>query len=215
MRVLSRTVGPLQENSYLVVDETTADAVLVDPGDEPESLLHMLEESGATLRAIWLTHGHFDHIGAIEAIRRRHPVPVHLHPADRPVYDSQHFFATSYGLPFEQPAPPDGELAHGDRVRVGSLEFEVIHAPGHAPGHVIFHGQGVVLGGDVLFAGSIGRTDIPMANPTHMLASLRRMSTLPPETVVYPGHGAHTTIAHELRSNPFLNGTANVKRDAY
>lgn len=215
MRVLSRTVGPLQENCYLVVDDSTGDAVLIDPGDEPETLLRMLHESGATLRAIWLTHGHFDHIGAVEAVRRHVPVPVHLHADDRPVYDSQDFFASSYGVPFEQPAPADAELAHGDRVRVGSLEFEVIHTPGHAPGHVILHGNGIVFGGDVLFAGSIGRTDIPMADPAQLIQSLRTMSALPPATIVYPGHGAHTTIGDELRSNPFLNGTVNVKRDAY
>ncbi len=213
MKILSRTVGPFQENSYLVVDEETGDAVMIDPGADAERLLEMLDESGATLRAIWLTHGHLDHIGAISAIRRRHPVPVHLHPLDRPVYDAQSFFAQSYGLPFEQPDAPDVELRHGDVARVGNLSFDVIHTPGHSPGHVIFNGHGVSLGGDVLFAGSIGRTDLPLANPTHMARSLQTMSALPPATVVYPGHGARTTVDAERRTNPFLNGTVNVKGD--
>lgn len=215
MKIHSRTVGLFEENTYLVVDESTGDAVLIDPGDEPDVLFDMLAESGATLRAIWLTHAHLDHIGAIEAIRRRHPVPVHLHPADRPVYDAQEFFANSYGVPFEQPGPPDAELAHGDTMRVGSLSFDVLHTPGHAPGHVVFHGHGVVLGGDLLFAGSIGRTDLPLASPAAMAESLKLISALPPDTIVHPGHGAATTIGAELRSNPFLNGTAHVKRDAY
>lgn len=215
MKILSRTVGLFEENSYLVVDESTGDAVLIDPGDEPERLLEMLAESGATLRAIWLTHAHIDHIGAIEAIRRVYPVPVHLHPADRPVYDAQSFFAEAYALPFEQPGPPDVELEHEGTVSVGTLTFRVLHTPGHAPGHVIYHGNGVILGGDLLFAGSVGRTDLPLADPARMAESLRLVSTLPPETVVHPGHGDATTIAEELRSNPFLNGTANVRRDTH
>lgn len=215
MKIFSRTVGLFEENSYLVVDETTGDAVMIDPGDEPEQLFEMLDESGATLRGIWLTHAHIDHIGAIEPIRRRHPVPVHLHPLDRPVYEVQSFFAEAYGIPFEQPGPPDVELEHEGTVSVGTLTFRVLHTPGHAPGHVVYHGNGVVLGGDLLFAGSVGRTDLPLANPAHMSDSLKLIGTLPPETVVHPGHGDATTIGEELRTNPFLNGTANVRRDAH
>lgn len=215
MKILSRTVGAFQENSYLVVDEETGDAVIIDPGADADELLDMIESSGATLRAVWITHGHLDHIGAISAIRRSFAgVPVHLHSLDRLVYDAQSFFAESYQVPFEQPAPPDEDLAHGDVLRVGKLSFDVLHLPGHSPGHVVFHGHGIVLGGDVLFAGSIGRTDLPMANPAHMQESLRTMAALPRETVVYPGHGAPTTIGDELNSNPFLNGIANVKRNA-
>lgn len=215
MKVLSRTVGAFQENSYLVVDEETGEAVIIDPGADADDLVEMIESSGATLSAVWLTHAHLDHIGAVSAIRRRFAgVPVHLHPLDRPVYDAQSFFAESYQVPFEQPDAPDEDLAHGDVVRVGNLSFNVIHLPGHSPGHVVFHGHGIVLGGDVLFAGSIGRTDLPMANPAHMQLSLRTMAALPRETVVYPGHGATTTIGDELNSNPFLNGIANVKRNA-
>ncbi len=215
MKILSRTVGPFQENAYLVVDEMTGEAVIVDPGADADDLLEMIESSGATLRAIWLTHAHLDHIGAVSAIRRRFAgVPVHLHPLDRPVYDAQSFFAESYQVPFEQPDAPDEDLAHGDVIRVGNLSFDVIHLPGHSPGHVVFHGHGIVLGGDVLFAGSIGRTDLPMANPEHMQDSLREIAALPRETIVYPGHGAATTIGEELNSNPFLNGIANVKRNA-
>jgi hydroxyacylglutathione hydrolase len=215
VRVLSRTVGPFQENTYLVIDDESGSAVVVDPGDEGGEIISMIESSGATLRAVWLTHAHLDHIGAVSAIRRRFAyVPVHLHPLDRPVYDAQSFFADAYGLPFEQPEPPDADLAHGDVVRVGNLAFDVIHAPGHSPGHVVFHGNGILLGGDVLFAGSIGRTDLPMASPEHMQETLKKISALPPATVVYPGHGDATTVGAELGSNPFLNGIANVKRNA-
>lgn len=215
MKISGVTVGAFQENTYLVVDEDTNEAVMIDPGAEGGRLIRMIEESGAELRAIWVTHGHVDHIGGIAEVKRRYDVPIYLHPADRPVYDAQSFFAESYDIPFEVPPPPDFELAEGDSVTVGNLSFKVLHVPGHAPGHVIFHGHDIVLGGDLLFAGSIGRTDLPLSNPSHMAESLEKIRTLPPETVFYPGHGPSTTLAVELRTNPFLNGSANVKRNAF
>jgi hydroxyacylglutathione hydrolase len=212
MHVVSATVGPFQENTWLIVDPEAARAVLVDPGDEPERLIGMVQASGATLEAIWLTHAHLDHIGGIAGVRRRWPVPVLLHPLDAKLYERGAAQAAMYGLPFEQPAPPDGELADAMRLHVGGLEFEVLHLPGHSPGHVVFHGEGVLIGGDLLFAGSIGRTDFPGSDPAAMQRSLARVAEFPPETVVHPGHGLSTTIGEELQSNPFLNGVARVKR---
>jgi hydroxyacylglutathione hydrolase len=212
--VLRRTVGAFRENTYLVVDDETGDAVVIDPGDEGDEIIAMIDASGATPTAVWLTHAHLDHIGAVSAIRRRFgAIPVYLHPLDRAVYEAASFFADGYDLVFEQPEPADAELAHGDAMRVGNLVFDVIHAPGHSPGHVVFHGNGVLLGGDVLFAGSVGRTDLPLADPAQMQETLYKVAQLHRDTVVYPGHGDSTTIGAELDSNPFLNGIANVKRD--
>ncbi len=208
IRIESQTVGPFQENCYLVVDEPSARAVLIDPGDEPERLLAMVAASGAALEAIWLTHAHLDHVGAINGVRRVHPVPVYLHPADRPLYDRATDVAAMYGLPFDQPEPPDRELAEGDVVTVGGARFEVLHTPGHAPGHVVFHADDLLLGGDLLFRGSVGRTDLPFCDGDAMEASLARVSALAPATRVFPGHGPATTIGDELAGNPFLNGTA-------
>ena len=204
MKIEWRTVGPFQENSYLVVDDTTGKAVLIDPGAEPEALLAMLETSGATLEAIWLTHAHIDHIGGIAAVKRVVDVPIYLHPADRPLYDRGAMQAGFYGLPFEQPPAPDRALAEGDRLELGSLVFHVMHVPGHAPGHVAFVSGDRVLSGDLLFAGSIGRTDLPLCDPAKMEDSLERICTLPDSTVVYPGHGPPTSIGAERATNPFL-----------
>jgi glyoxylase-like metal-dependent hydrolase (beta-lactamase superfamily II) len=212
VRVAVRTVGAFEENSYLVIDEATNRAVFIDPGDEPDRLLAMLRESGASLDAIWLTHGHLDHVGGIAGIRRRHNVPVYLHPADLPLYTRAAAQAATYGLPFEQPDPPDRELAEGDSVSVGTLSFDVMHVPGHAPGHVVFRHGDVVFGGDLLFAGSIGRTDLPLSDPIRMEASLLRICELDDAIAVHPGHGPSTTIGQERATNPFLTGAARIVR---
>lgn len=211
VRVTTFVVGPLQENCYLVADEASGEAVLIDPGAEGDRLLDAVEAAGLRLRAVWLTHAHFDHVGGLAAIRRRSPAPIHLHPADRPLYERAGASAAVYGLSVEPPPNPDRELAEGDRLSVGSLTFDVLHVPGHAPGHVCLVGQGVAFVGDCLFAGSVGRTDLPLADPRQLGASLQRIAALPASTVVYSGHGPATTIERELRSNPFLTGAARVR----
>jgi len=211
--ITSHTVGAFQENCYLVVDDESGRAVLIDPGAEGERLVDVVRRSDAELDAIWVTHAHLDHVGGVAAVRRVWEVPIYLHPADAALYQNASRQAAAYGLPFEDPPPADRELADGDTVHVGSLAFRVMHAPGHAPGLVVFYGQGVALVGDLIFAGSVGRTDLPMSNPAHMQESLERATaTLPPETMIYPGHGRTTTMAAELRSNPFLSGAARALR---
>jgi glyoxylase-like metal-dependent hydrolase (beta-lactamase superfamily II) len=206
MRIRAFTVGPFQENSYLVADEAAREAVFIDPGDDAPRLLAAIDEAGLTLRGIWITHGHVDHVGAVAGVKRRHDVPIALHPADRPLYDRAAEQGRQFGIRMEPPPPPDRDLAEGDEVTVGALSFRVMHVPGHAPGHVAFVGHGVVFGGDCLFAGSIGRTDLPLCDPRALQRSLERLAALPAETVVYPGHGPETTIGEENRSNPFLTG---------
>lgn len=206
MKIDWLTVGPFQENCYLVVDTPTKRAVLVDPGDQGDRIVRMVERADVELQAVWLTHGHLDHIGAISAVRRRWNVPVLLHPDDLVIYRRGAQSAAAYGVPFEQPADPDGAIEHGQLLELGHSRFEVHHTPGHAPGHVVFLSEGVMLGGDLLFAGSIGRTDLPLSNPAAMEASLAHISAFDPDTVVYPGHGPATTIGEELATNPFLAG---------
>ena len=213
MRILSVTVGDFQENTYLVIDEATRRAVVIDPGDEPERLVKWIRDAGVTLDAVWLTHAHLDHVGGVAGVTREWPVPVYMHPADRPTLAQAPISAEGYGILFEVPPTPDRELAEGDSLSVGGLEFKVMHTPGHAPGHVVFLGNGVMLGGDVLFAGSIGRTDLLYADPRAMVETLARVCELDDELVVYPGHGRATTIGEERATNPFLTGVLRlVKR---
>ena len=208
LQVAMFTVGPLQENCYLLTDPEAQVAVLVDPGDEAETLLDAVAESGCVLQAIWLTHAHFDHLGAVAAIVRHSDVPVRLHPLDRPLYDMAAASALRFGLTVESPPAQTLPLDEGDVLRCGNAEFTVWHVPGHAPGHVAFIGGGLCISGDVLFAGSIGRTDLPGCDARAMRSSLERLATLPPETQVLSGHGDVTTIAREAASNPFLRGLA-------
>lgn len=212
MRIDHRTVGAFEENCYLLADEQTGRGVLIDPGDEGGRLIAMVQDAGVALDAIWLTHAHVDHIGAVAAVKRRFDVPVHLHPLDLPYYTRLSAVAAEmYGIDFEQPDDPEESLRDGQRLRCGALEFEVMHVPGHAPGLVAFTGHGVSFGGDLLFAGSIGRTDLPLGSAADMNASLMRYtSALADETTVYPGHGPATTIDREKRTNPFLLGAARL-----
>jgi glyoxylase-like metal-dependent hydrolase (beta-lactamase superfamily II) len=208
--VAGLTVGAFQENCYLLTETDSNRCVIIDPGAESDRIIAAIERSGAAPEAIWLTHAHLDHIGAISGLRRRFDIPVYLHPLDEPLYAMASRQAALYGLPFDQPEPADRTLGEGDAMELGSLRFTVMHAPGHAPGHVIFHGHGIALVGDCLFAGSIGRTDLPLSNPRDLAASLERIVGLPEETVVYPGHGPITTIGTEAASNPFLTGVARI-----
>ena len=210
MNIRSLIVGAFDENTYLVADEATGDAILVDPGAEPARIIDLVRDSKVALRAIWLTHAHLDHIGGIAGVTRQWNVPIFMHPADAPVYAFAERAAAMYGIEFEIPPMPDRALAEGDVLRIGAIEFAVWHVPGHAPGHVVFLGGGVMLGGDLLFAGSVGRVDLPLSDPRAMQRSLDRLAALPGETVVHPGHGPLTTLDSERRTNPFLSGSTRL-----
>lgn len=208
MKIEWVTVGPFQENCYLVADPASRCGVLVDPGDEAPRVIRMVQSAGVTLDAIWLTHAHLDHVLAIGPVKREWDVPVLLHRDDLGIYRRASQTAARYGFTREQPPDPDGWLQDGQSLSAGALRFTARHLPGHSPGHVVFLGEGVMLGGDLLFAGSIGRTDLPLSDPDAMDASLGVVATFDRDIVVYPGHGPPTSIGEELHTNPFLAGVA-------
>jgi glyoxylase-like metal-dependent hydrolase (beta-lactamase superfamily II) len=208
LRIQQLTVGPLEENCWLLADPASGDAVLVDPGEESTRILAAVDAEGVTLRGIWLTHAHFDHVGGIAGIVRERPVPIWVHDADLVFYRHANDAASRWGLTVENPPPSDFSLAEGDQMTLGAYQFDVWHVPGHAPGHVAFIGHGLCISGDVLFAGSIGRTDLPLCDASAMQSSLTRLATLDEGTRVLPGHGVTTTIGRELAANPFLRGAA-------
>jgi glyoxylase-like metal-dependent hydrolase (beta-lactamase superfamily II) len=207
LEVVCLTNGMFGENCYLVADRSTAEAVIVDPGEEAELFLRRLETENWTLRAVWLTHAHIDHISGVTDVVDATGVEVYLHPADRPLYENAAEQGRWLGLQPEQPRPVDHDLHDRQTLAVGGLSFEVVHVPGHSPGSVALIGHGVAIVGDALFAGSVGRTDLPGGDAGTLLNSIReRLLTLPDETKVYAGHGPATTIGEERRSNPFLTG---------
>ncbi len=206
MRIETFVTGAFHENCYLVADPQTRLAALIDPGDDAPLLIGAVKHAGVTLSAIWLTHAHLDHVGAVGPVKRMWNVPVLLHPADLPLYRNAAVQAAALGLSIEQPPEPDGELLPTHRLALGSLTFAVMHTPGHSPGHVVIHGHGVAFVGDCLFAGSVGRTDLPLSDHAELTRSLRSITALPHSTRVLPGHGPDTTVGEELRSNPFLIG---------
>lgn len=207
LEVVAIPNGVFQENCYLVFDPGHPDTIVVDPGEETDRFLAEAAGRKRSITAIWLTHAHIDHICGVGAIREATGAPILIHPADLPYYRQLPQQAHLFGFQADPPPEPDLLLGDRDRLQIGNLDVEVRHAPGHTPGHVCFVAPGVVLAGDVLFAGSIGRTDLPGGHHPTLLASIRReLLSLPDETVVYPGHGPVTTIGDERRTNPFLVG---------
>ncbi|MBK8004803.1 MAG: MBL fold metallo-hydrolase [Gemmatimonadetes bacterium] len=207
LEIVALPNGQFAENCYILADRETRRAVLVDPGEDPALFLAELGRRGLTLEAIWLTHGHVDHIMGVAEVKAATGVPVYLHPADRALYDALPQQGGWMGLVLEAPPPPDHQLADGQVLHLGRHAFTVRHTPGHSPGSVSFVGPDIILGGDVLFSGSIGRTDLPGGDFATLLQSIQSVFlTLPDSTVVLSGHGPETTIGVERMTNPFLTG---------
>lgn len=205
--VRSFTGGVFAQNTYLVACARTGAGILVDPGAAAGDALRAARAAGVTIEKIVLTHAHVDHVEGIPLVKRELDVPILLHPADQPLYAAAPMQAQMFGLRMEPLPPVDEELVVGEAVRFGECALEVRFAPGHAPGHVILVGDGVALVGDVIFAGSIGRTDLPGGDFATLMRSIRsEVLTLPDETTLHTGHGPDTTVGHERVSNPFVTG---------
>lgn len=206
MQILTFTAGAFGENAYLALcaDGT---AVAIDPGAGAARMVAVLQERGVDLTAILLTHAHLDHIEGVARLRRHQAAPIWLHPADRRLYDGAPQQAIAFGLQIEIPPPPDQALPDSGSLTFGGTTFEVRFTPGHAPGHVIFYvaDERVAFVGDVVFQGSIGRTDLPGGDFQQLMRSIReQVLTLPDDTRLLPGHGPETTVTFERVGNPFL-----------
>lgn len=204
--VRSFTVGPVQENSYLVrADATATRAVIIDPGEEPDRLLEAAADLGVQIEAILVTHCHFDHIGAVAPVARATNAEVYCPVIERPVLaDVMSWVPPGFG-PFES-YEAEHTVAGGERLNLAGIDFDVIFTPGHSPGHVTYAVPGALLSGDVLFQGSVGRVDLPGGDwPTLERSIGGLLKAFPAETVVYPGHMGVTTLGRERDSNPFLS----------
>ncbi len=209
MHVEIFTVNPFAENCYIIHD--AGEAVLIDPGSstpaERNQIVRYIEGQGLTLRHHLLTHAHLDHILDCAFFVEHYQVPYLMHAADLPLIERAPQQAMLFGVSMVPPPPPGGFLKEGDTIEVGRATWQVLHCPGHSPGSICFYdaANGFVIVGDVLFKGSIGRTDLWMGSYEQLLTSIRqKLLPLPDDTVVYPGHGPVTTIGEERRLNPFL-----------
>ncbi|MCW2970055.1 MAG: beta-lactamase domain protein [Solirubrobacterales bacterium] len=204
--VRSFSVGPVQENSYLVrADAAATRAVIIDPGEEPDRLLEAAADLGVQIEAILVTHCHFDHIGAVAPVARATGAEVYCPVIERPVLaDVMSWVPPGFG-PFES-YEAEHTVAGGERLNLAGIDFDVIFTPGHSPGHVTYAVRGALLSGDVLFQGSVGRVDLPGGDwPTLERSIGGLLKAFPAETVVYPGHMGVTTLGRERDSNPFLS----------
>ena len=200
-------VGPLQCNCSVIGDETTREALVIDPGDDIDDVLVLIRKHNLTVKQIVVTHAHIDHVGGAMKLRAATGAPILLNQNDQPLLKMLDVQATWIGVEDPGKVEIDHSIAQGDTVRAGSLTANVIHTPGHTEGSVClyFPTEKKLIAGDTLFAGSIGRTDLPGGSMRKIINSLHeKVLTLPDETVVIPGHGALTTIGEERESNPFL-----------
>lgn len=207
MKLLMHTGGIVQTNCFVVADESTRQAVMFDAPDHTAGpLLDAVHKQGWDLIGLWLTHGHFDHVSDHAVVRERFPnakMLIHKSDEKKLVRPQSSFFT----LPFEvPPGRPDGYLEDGQELAIGSLKVQVIFTPGHSPGHVSFYlpDEELLIGGDLIIGGAVGRTDLPDSNFQDLVASVKRVMNLPPFTRLMPGHGSPTTLGNEAKTNEYV-----------
>ena len=208
LSIVSLTLGPVMTNTYLVADDNTGESVVIDPADEGKRIATELKERDWRLVSIWLTHAHFDHMGgAAELADNSVPIPpVALHAEDYQLWRIQGG-AAFFGMKIDPGPEPTIELKDDQELNIGEYKFQVLYAPGHTPGHVMFYNksESVLICGDVIFQGSIGRTDLPGGDFDTLITSIKtRVMTLPDETVLLSGHGPQSTVGIERQYNPFI-----------
>ncbi len=198
-------VGPIMANCFILGCERTREALVIDPGDDADQILMELSSHALKVKYLVNTHGHFDHVGANQRMKTVTGATLAIHPEDAPMLSELSQSARMFGLSVENSPAPDLLLADGDTLTFGDITMTVLHTPGHSRGGICLYTPGHLFSGDTLFAGSIGRTDLPGGDYDTLIASIRnRLLILPPGTVVYTGHGPETTVDREKKLNPFL-----------
>jgi len=215
-RFLVIPVTPFQQNCRLLWCETTKRAVVIDPGGDVPEIARAIDHAGVTVEKIWLTHGHIDHVGGAAELKERLKVPIEgPHRSDLFLLENVLESARMFGIPNVANVTPDRWLSERDQVKIGELTFDILHCPGHSPGSIAFLNQPLHLAvvGDVLFAGSIGRSDLPGGSQQQLLKSIaNKLLPLPDEVAVLNGHGPATTIGRERTTNPFLQEVTAASR---
>lgn len=196
-------VGPLEGNCLIVADEVTKECMIIDPGDEPDRIMEIVRDNNLRATYIVCTHGHFDHVGCVGDIKDLTKAKIILHEEELEIYNMARDMASFWGFDIDPLPEPDILVKEGDIIQLGSLSFQVLHTPGHSPGGICLYTEGVVITGDTLFAGSVGRTDFHGGDTYRLRDSFRRLMSLPGNTKVLTGHGPATTIDKEKRTNMF------------
>jgi len=205
VKIETIVVGQLDTNCYVLSDEETREAVIVDPGDEPEKISAYIDANNLVPKYIVFTHAHYDHVCAVKELKERYLADIVMHEAESGTYTETKRLCLSWGYDEADFPQPDLLVREGDDIRTGRTSLTVVHTPGHTPGGICLKGDGVLFSGDTLFHGSVGRTDLPGGNMVHLQASLQKIMHLPPDTRIYCGHEEETTIALEMRTNPYMH----------
>jgi len=205
MALIQLSVGPLQVNCYILADDETKEAIVIDPGDDAGDILRIIREKGLNVKYLVLTHAHFDHTGANKELKEATGAELLMHADDKRLLESAANQGSIFGMRSSASPPADKYVKHGETITSGKISLRVLHTPGHSPGGICLLGQGMVFTGDALFAGSIGRTDLPGGDFHTLIRSIKtNLMTLPDDTKVFCGHGPSSTIGTERNENPFL-----------
>jgi hydroxyacylglutathione hydrolase len=205
VKIETIVVGPLQVNCYVVYDDKSLDALVIDAGDEPDKILKFVKSKNLKVSRIICTHAHFDHTGGIATLREKTGAKVMLHIDDLEIYSRIESQGALWGFHVVQPPHPDLFLRDGEEVVIGEAKLKVMHTPGHSPGGICLVADGIVFTGDTVFAGSIGRTDFYGGSIEALKVSFKKVLSLPPETKLLPGHGNWTTVEDEWQQNFFVH----------
>jgi glyoxylase-like metal-dependent hydrolase (beta-lactamase superfamily II) len=205
MIIKKLVVGPLENNCFVIADEKSKECFVVDPGDEPDRIIDFINENNMKVKYIICTHAHFDHVGAVSEIKKETEAKLVIHGYDLNIYHSSRDHAALWGFEIDPLPEPDLFVSEGEVLRIGGLRFEIIHTPGHSPGGICIYGEGILITGDTLFAGSVGRTDLPGGDVESLKQSFIRLMALSDTVKVLPGHGPESTIGKERADNFFSN----------